>query len=360
MKILVTAGGTGGHVYPAYALIEWIQENHPEDRIYFIGTRDKLEAKLIPTLSIPYLGLPMRGMPRKISFQGLAFLFLTAFSFLIALVHLVRINPKAVIGFGGYVTFPVLLAAKLLGKNVVIHEQNTIPGLANRFFAPLANHIALNIPLVKPINPHKIVLTGTPLRKAIFQVSRDEGLKKLNLDPSRRVLLVMGGSQGALFINKFFTELLTEIDNNVPDWQIIHLTGSKQHDYVSSVTEKMTLKHYHSMQYIEDMASVLAVSDLAVCRAGATSLSELSSRGIPAILIPYPAASDNHQFHNALYYQEAGAAIMIEERELDRESFKKILFRLMKNPASLERMKEASHQLFLSSAAEKIYDLVIK
>ncbi len=360
MKLLITAGGTGGHVYPAYALLEWIQENHPEDQLYFIGAKGKPEERLIPALSVPYLGLPMKGMPRKISLDIFPFLFLTALSFLLAFVYLFRINPSIIIGFGGYITFPVLLAGKLLGKKIIIHEQNAIPGVANRFFARLANHIAVNIPLRRPLIPYKTVLTGTPLRKEIFLCTREEGMKKLGLDPSRKVLLVMGGSQGALFINRLLTELLSELDGAFPEWQVLHLTGTKQYLFVTSVTEKMALKHYHSLPYIEDMASVLAVSDIAICRAGATSLSELSSRGVPALLIPYPSASDNHQVFNALYYQEAGAAIMKEENELDRESFKNILFGLMENPGGLERMKEASHRLFLNNAAEKLYTLSTK
>lgn len=360
MKILVTAGGTGGHIYPAYALIQWIKEHHAEDQIFYIGSRGRLEEKVIPDLSVHFVGLPMRGMPRKLSPALFLFILLTALSFFMALFHIIKLRPGAIIGFGGYVTFPVLLAGKLLGKKIILHEQNSVPGLANRFFGPLADHIAINLPLVKPLPGHKTVQTGTPLRKEFLQCSREEGYKRLGIDPSLNVLLVMGGSQGALFINQLIVKLLPVIESSFPQWQVIHLTGPKQYPIVTAVTEKMNLNHYHSYPYKDDMASVLAVSDLALCRAGATSLSELSGKGVPALLIPYPAASENHQFFNGDYFQKNEAARLFEEQNFDEAVFKQSLFRLMADPEALQKMKLASHNLFMQDASEKLYRLLKK
>jgi UDP-N-acetylglucosamine--N-acetylmuramyl-(pentapeptide) pyrophosphoryl-undecaprenol N-acetylglucosamine transferase len=324
VKILFAGGGTGGHVYPAIAIADALRllRHAPIDRwdITFVGTRDRIEATIVPKAGYPLATIVAKPLARKLSSAMLVAPFANAIGVLQSLVLLVRIKPDMIVATGGYVCFPLVVAAKVLRSLKLLHapiallEPNARPGLTNRLLAPLVDEVWGAAQNVDPRFTGKYARTGVPVRASLEALPpREEAIARLGLDQARLTLLAMGGSLGAARINDaiaWFSE------NGVPDgWQILLVAGIRDAQRLASQSASNPLVHI--VAYLDDPADAYAVADLVLARAGASTVAELAAVGAGAILVPYPFAADDHQDANARAVEATGAAVVVRDAELN-------------------------------------------
>ncbi len=365
LKVIITGGGTGGHIYPALAIAHGLKSEYPDCQILYVGTKRGLEAKLVPKEKIKFEYISVEGLPRRINFQslksGLKLIKGLGQSFKIV----TNFKPDVIISTGGYVAGPVAWVGAQRGVPLVIHEQNSLPGITNRILGKSATKICLTYEDSKKYfkDKSKIKVTGLPIRSEILKVSREEGIKKLGLDSNKKTVLITGGSRGARTINMAVVETIRNFMLN-DNLQIIFITGEvgyeetieqiKRQRINTSAMGNITIKPYlHNMEY------ALAAADLVVGRAGATFLAEITAIGIPAILIPYPFATENHQEHNAMSLVKAGAAIMVKDNEFNGSILYNTTIELISDTKKLETMKRASIKLGKPQALDNIIKTVI-
>ncbi|NLL18893.1 MAG: undecaprenyldiphospho-muramoylpentapeptide beta-N-acetylglucosaminyltransferase [Clostridia bacterium] len=364
MTVVLTGGGTGGHIYPAVAIGRKLKELYPQVDIHYLGTPQGLEAELIPEEGWPFYRVSAAGLARKISFKAAKALVKTGKGYWQARGHLKRINPELVLGTGGYVCGPVVLAASRLGIPTLLHEQNAFPGLTNRLLARVANRVCVTFPQSASLFPAgtDIITTGLPIRSQIMNTTRQEGLAGLGLQEGFRILIV-GGSQGARSINQAMLEVYTELkDNKQINW--LHITGPKAYEgYVRELEQQGIDLAQHGniriMPYVYRMEEALSVSDLVIGRAGASFLAEIMAKGLPSILIPYPFASENHQEYNAKALADEGAAIVIKEQELSGTVLAHQVKELVARPERLEAMAQAAGGLGKPNAVDLIIEQML-
>lgn len=313
MTILFAGGGTGGHLYPAIAIAEEILKIDPKCRIAFVGTRTKIEARVVPQKGFEFHAIWISGFSRRLTVHNLLF----PVKVIVALIQsffLIRsIKPDAVLGTGGYVSGPVLFVASVMGIPTVIHESNSYPGVTTRILATRATKVLITFDITKQwISPKASVeRAGNPTRSELSAVSRGDGSRFFDLDPAKKTLLVFGGSLGAASINRAMPAVVD--DAAARGYQIIWQTGESDHAAAETVRRHPDCR---IVKYLDRMDCAYAAADLVVCRAGATTLAELTRLGKPAILVPYPHAAANHQELNARAMVGAGAARMVKDSEL--------------------------------------------
>lgn len=352
MRLIITGGGTGGHLFPGIALATGLQERLQGCRVLFIGTRRQLDRDTLARYdfelaSIECMGL--KGMGIKNRMQSVMQL---PAAILEARRILKRFRPDLVFGVGGYVTGPVLLAARIGGYPVCIHEQNSVPGLANKILAKIADRIFISIPCAYPFAAKKTVMTGNPVRREIIRASAErKEAGKENL-----TILVLGGSQGAHRVNMLVAEAAARIRIlGRGEIQWIHQTGKKDLNQVKSRYQD-TGSDALVGDFFQDMASLYRQADLVISRAGATTLAELSVMGLPALLIPYPFAADNHQQKNASYYEEGGAAKTLPEAGLTPDGLAGEILTLASSPDKLRVMSDNMKKMGRPEATDRIID----
>jgi UDP-N-acetylglucosamine--N-acetylmuramyl-(pentapeptide) pyrophosphoryl-undecaprenol N-acetylglucosamine transferase len=350
MRVVVTGGGTGGHLYPALAVVEALKQ---DSDILYIGNLHKKEAELVPQAGVRFEGILFSGMPRKPSLALVKWFFSLFMAVKQSLDLLKQFKPDVVLGTGGYVTAPVLLAAKLKGIPFVVHEPDALPGIVNRVMSRWA--AAATCAFQCALKTDHLVVTGNPLRGSIGTTSKEAALQNLGVrfDLSKPVLLVVGGSQGAQQVNKAVLSVLPRL---LEDFQIIHQTGEKLYEEVLSQCPPAYRNHpsYLVLPFIADMASALALADISLCRSGSMSLSEMLRAHVPMILVPYPYAAQDHQKKNALAMVQAGVAVMIEDKDLTGDSLVSVLQDLQTQPEVLVKMKEACVSLAKPNATEEV------
>jgi len=345
VNIVITGGGTGGHIYPALAIAGEIKARDPQSNILYIGTKEGLESKIVPRQGYSFRTINISGLDRSSIFKAAHSLSKIPLSIWQASQTLKEFKPQIVIGTGGYVSFPVVWAGSHLGCRTVIHEQNAYPGLSNRWLAKRVDCVLLTFnDSRKYLRARRVKVTGLPVRKEILTVNRKQAFRDLGLKEGVFTLLIFGGSLGAASINRAMLEI---IDNYLQEKiQILWITGERGYANIHSRLEdklpavkkpKAIIKLCPFMHNIE---KALAVADLAVCRAGASTLSELAVLGLPAILIPYPYAAENHQESNARSLVKKGAALMIKDSQLSGKLLLKYIERLRKNPSQLKEMRQ--------------------
>ena len=312
MKLVIAGGGTGGHLFPALALAEEFKEREPGMEIVFIGAYGGLEEKVVPEYGYSLKLLSVEGVKRKRGLARVSALFKAFKATIRAAVLLRRLAPDGVIGSGAYSSAPVIFAARLLGIKTAILEQNALPGLTNRISGKMVDRIYIAFEEAFRYFPRsRTRLTGNPIRRAIL-----ERVGPRAVEPGGKFkVLVFGGSQGATAINAAFldsVEYLTDIWNG---FEIVHQSGEKGYEAVAASYRRKKLK-VEVHKFIDDMASAYSGADLVVCRAGATSIAEITAFGLASVLVPYPFASDNHQEVNAESLQGAGASVMIRQDNL--------------------------------------------
>jgi UDP-N-acetylglucosamine--N-acetylmuramyl-(pentapeptide) pyrophosphoryl-undecaprenol N-acetylglucosamine transferase len=352
MRLIVTGGGTGGHLFPGISLAQAMMGAYPGCEVLFIGTERKVDRTALSSLGFETIAIKSSGIKGKSIIAILKALLLQPLALWEAARIIRKFKPDLVFGVGGYVTGPVILAARLLGITTCIHEQNSIPGLANKLLGYIANRIFVSLPGSEKYFPaNKTILSGNPVRSNIIKASRDAGIVP-NQDSA--TLLILGGSQGARRLNSLMLEAAEECLSKLsPPPLIIHQTGGHDEDHVQNKYSELGLKARVKAFYT-DMAEIYSQADLIISRAGATTLAELTVFDKPAILIPFPYAADNHQEINGQYLVEAGAALMIRQADLTGEKLGMEIKRLLEDKKLLAEMARNSGKVAKPEATETI------
>lgn len=365
MNIIVSGGGTGGHIYPALTIIRAIQRRDPSVRILYVGGRNGLEADIVPREGIDFIAMDLAGFRRKISLEniGRAWRALRAVARARGIVH--GFQPDVAIGTGGYVAGPILLAASLAGVPTLVQEQNVFAGVTNRILAKFATAIAVGMEDAQRVFPReKTYVTGNPIRPEVLTATREEGARAFGFDPAKKTVLVSGGSRGARSINRAMVDVIAHAAAQ-RDVQYLHVTGADEHgDTLARIRNAGVRLEEHPnlrvLPYLYNMPEAMAMADVAVFRAGATGLAELAARGVPAILIPYPYAAENHQEKNARAVEAAGAAEVILNRDLSGAVLEHALYGLLTDDVRRVSMAEAMKRLGKPEAAEEIAALALR
>ncbi|MEN6413709.1 MAG: undecaprenyldiphospho-muramoylpentapeptide beta-N-acetylglucosaminyltransferase [Veillonellales bacterium] len=366
MRIIMSGGGTGGHIYPAITIIRAIKTVVQPCEVLFVGTKYGLEADIVPKEGLDFATIDIRGFERHLSWQNVATVFKAVGSLWESQKILRRFKPDIVIGTGGYVCGPILLTASLLGIPTMIQEQNVVPGITNKILSHFVDKIAVGYGEAgRHFNrPDKVVFTGNPIRSEVMTAAREEGIAALSLDPQCRTILISGGSRGARSINNAMLEVHKYFFRQ-PDIQLLHITGKNEYNDIVGNLMKSGIDvtkpgNIIIKPYLYNMPDALAAADLAIFRAGAVGLAELTARGIPSILIPYPYAAENHQEFNARVMENQGAAVVIRDRELNGTRLRETMEELLQDTRKLQQMAAASKKIGRPLAAENIANLAVK
>lgn len=359
MKILVTGGGSGGHIYPALAFVDYVKKIHPETSFMYVGAVRGLENKIVPPTGIPFQTLEIQGFKRKLSAENLKTIYLFLKSTRKAKKILKEFQPDVVIGTGGYVSGAVVYAATKLKIPTIIHEQNSVPGMTNKFLAKYVTKIGICFDdAAKYFPAEKIELVGNPRGQEVCGIGKSDIMKEYNLDPKKPTVLVFGGSQGALKINEALIEAIPTFAKR--NYQILYASGER---YYQKIDEKIGMgkdgfANISIQPYIDKMAEVVANSALLIGRAGATSIAEFTALGLPAVLIPSPYVTNDHQTKNAVSLEKAGAVKVISDQQLTSERLIQCVDEIMNNKVLREKMAQASSQQGITNAAERLFHLV--
>ncbi|MFP3983770.1 MAG: undecaprenyldiphospho-muramoylpentapeptide beta-N-acetylglucosaminyltransferase [Desulfurivibrionaceae bacterium] len=355
MRLIISGGGTGGHLYPGVAVAEEIRDSSPESRVFFIGTDRAADKRAFAGSRFESAAITCQGLQGKSFWARLKICVQLPLSLIQALKLIYRFKPHLVLGVGGYVTGPVLLAARILGKPACIHEQNSVPGLANRLIGKFVDRIFISYPASEEYFPAgKCIYTGNPVRREIAGVGTARHRKKGSGPDSGVTLGVLGGSQGAHRLNHLLVKGLAGIKEKLPsEFQVLHQTGSADEDMVREAYRAAGIRARVS-DFFEDMADFYEKVDLVVSRAGATSLAEMSVVGIPMLLIPYPYAADDHQRKNAESMVEGGAARMFLEKGLTDVRLAEELLRLLTDEEERLKMARAAEGMAKADALSAI------
>lgn len=360
MKILMTGGGTGGHIYPALAFIKYVQSLNQDHEFMYVGTKNGLESKIVPQYDLPFETIEIQGFKRSLSPQNIKTVYLFLNSIKKAKKIIKDFQPDIVIGTGGYVSGSVVYAANQLKIPTIIHEQNSIPGMTNKFLSRYATKIAICFPDVASYFPEsKVVLTGNPRAQEVVSVKKTDGLKEYGLDPVKKTVVIFGGSRGALKINQAFVAALPQFAEK--EYQILYASGERYYEELQATLKQINtnIANVSIQPYIDKMADVLAAAALVVGRAGATSIAEFTALGLPAILIPSPYVTNDHQTKNAQSLAKAGAVEMIPDGELTGNSLVEAIDSILLNENRRQAMAAASKKEGIPDAAARLYDVVL-
>lgn len=355
MRIVIAGGGTGGHLFPGIAIAEEFLKRSAEAEVIFIGTKKGIEARLLETLGFKLETIDVEGLKGR----GIGALVKGIYQIPKSIWQSRRIlkafAPNIVIGVGGYASGPAVIAACFMGIPTAIAEQNAVPGITNKILGKFVNKIFVTYKqAAESFASQKVIVSGNPVRAAFAETKETEKQKK-----DYWQLLVFGGSQGAETINKAMVSMLPRLQKIKKSIHIIHQTGPRQANQIKHAYEKYSMKA-QVLPFITDMVKAYKNADLIVCRAGATSLAEITAAGKAAILIPFPFAANDHQTKNAQAMAGAGAALIVHERELGEEKLFQVIDGLLKDEKKLRQVEMKSAKLGNIKAASKIVDACIK
>jgi len=355
MKVIVTAGGTGGHIYPALAIINKIKEKEPDSEFLYIGTTDRMEKDIVPKYNIPYLGIEMKGLNRKNPFKNFGVISKTLKNVKYLKKEIKKFNPDIVIGVAGYVTAPVIYAAKKCGYKTFIHEQNSIPGLSNKFLSKYADKIGISLEASREYFPkNKTIFTGNPRSEEVVcskKVSKDK--LGLDLNNNKQLVLIVMGSLGSTTMNMKLKETLPLFKDK--DYEVVFVTGKAYYDEYKKVEVSSNVK---IVAYLDNMIDVLNNTSLIVSRAGASSIAEITALGLPSILIPSPYVTHNHQYKNAKVLEDNGACFIIEEDSFDSNILVNKIDEILNNEDLIKSLSNNTSKLGVKDSATKIYDIL--
>lgn len=361
MKAIITGGGTGGHVFPALAIANKIVEMDPESEILYLGHEDSMESELAPKHGYHFKVVSSMWLEKNpIGFIKTSSSVLRGISESRKLIR--EFKPDCVIGTGGYVCFPVIIAAHREKIPCYIHEQNAFPGAANRTLERFVDNVFLAYPEATTYfkQPQKHIYTGNPVRKEFFSLNREEARYKLGISPDSFHILAMGGSWGARTINNIAVDILEWIQDR-HEYSCTFISGHINYD---DEKERILAKGIDTggrgnlIGFVNDMPDQIAAADLIISRAGALTVTEINVAGKPSILIPFPKATDNHQYYNGKSIADRGGAILIEERDLKSEDLLAIIENYRHNPEGLAAMGEASLRCSPGDSTDRIWDQI--
>ena len=363
MRVLIAAGGTAGHINPGLAIAGTIKEHCPEAEIHFAGRKGGMEFGLVQKAGYPFHHIEVNGIQRSLTpkniVRNIKALWHLALSGPRAKKIMKELQPQLVIGCGGYVSGPVVRCAAKMGIATAIHEQNAFPGVTNKLLAKDVDVVFAAVPAAveKLGYPGKTSVVGNPVRKELFLQNRETARNKLGAG-DRTVILSFGGSLGARRINEVVADLAAWEAKNRTDILHIHATGSRGVELFKNLAKEKGFEYGEGLrvqEYIDNMPELLSAADLVISRAGALTLAELEAMGRAAVLIPSPNVAENHQYYNALELQKAGAALVVEEKDLTGEKLVQIVNGLLAEPGKLAVMGGMAHALAEPESLEKIW-----
>ena len=351
MRVIISAGGSGGHIYPALSIINKIKEKEPNSEFLYIGTHNRMEKDIIPKYNIPFETIEIYGFDRKRILKNVKTIkcFLKSIKKCKKLIK--EFKPDVVIGVGGYVTGPVLYSAHKLGYKTFIHEQNSIPGKANNFLSNFADRIAVSFKsTIKSFPEYKTVFTGNPCSENALKVEKAKK-SEFNLSENKKLVLFVMGSLGSSKINDFLIKTMNLFNNK--SYEILFVTGNSSYE---NVIKNRFPSNVHVVPYIENMIRIMKRTDIIVSRAGASTLSEIIALKIPSILIPSPYVAENHQYKNAMDLINKDAALMIEEKDLKGDILVRTIDNLINNEEKINEIKNNLEKFSINDSATKIYN----
>lgn len=360
MRLLVSGGGTGGHIYPALALINEIKKKDPTTEVLYVGTRKGLESKIVPDAGIDFKTIEIQGFKRSLSLEN----FKTVYLFLKSIHDSKKIikefKPDVVVGTGGYVCGSVVYAASRMHIPTVVHEQNSVAGVTNKFLSHFVDKVAICFDDVRKDFPtEKIVFTGNPRAQQVAGMQNKNRLSEYGLANDKPTVLIFGGSRGAEKINSSALEAIKKFEN--VDFQVLFVTGRVHYDQIMKDAAKIDIPQNVVIKpYIPNMPEILPEIDLIVGRAGATSLAEITALGIPSILIPSPYVTADHQTRNAMSLVTKSAAKIIKEQNLNGEILAQTVIDLMKNKEQRTQMAKNAEAMGVRDAADRLYNVIEK
>ena len=356
MRVIVCGGSTGGHIYPALAIINIIKEKEENSEFLYIGTHNRMEKDIVPTYNISYMPLEMYGLKRSLSPKNIK----TLICYIKALKRCRQVikdfDPDIVIGVGGYVTDPVIMTAKKLGYKTFIHEQNSIPGLSNKHLLKYADKMALSFESSADYfkDKEKLVYTGNPCGDNALKVKKADK-EKLGLSKDKKLVLIVMGSLGSLKINEIISKMLPMFNDR--DYEVLFVTGKT---YYEEMKKNKIPSNVKIVDYINNLTSVMKVTDLMVSRAGASTISEIIALSIPTIFIPSPYVTNNHQYINAKDLVDKGAALMIEEKDLKGDILIRTIDNLFRDTLKYKAIKTNISSIGVKNSSLKIYNEIKK
>ena len=357
---MLAGGGTGGHLAPGIAVADELRRRRDDLHVLFLGTGRPVEARMVGRAGHDLRVTDAVRMPRSVLEVPL-FPFRLWRSIRRAKTALRELDPVIVVGLGGYGAVPAVRAAHALGIPSVLLEQNSVPGRANRWLSRVAAEVYVQFECSRRYFrfPGRVHVLGNPLRRGIAEGSRERGLETFSLDPDRKTLLVLGGSQGARRINHAVCDALEALGGaGAATLQIVHQTGPTDLEWVSARHATSDVGR-HVAAFIDAMPDAYAAADLIVGRAGATTLAEIAAVGRPSVLVPYPHAADNHQVLNAKVFEDAGAAVIVPDDRLDGPTFARVVTELMTDDDRRRRMAEAARTLAKPNATRDVCDRIL-
>ncbi len=353
MKVIISAGGTGGHIYPALAIIKKLKEEEKHLDVLYIGTHNRMEKDLVPKRNIPYQSLEIYGFSKKAIFRDFKNLFLINQAEKKCLKIMRDFKPDIVIGVGGYVTYPVIKAAQKLHLKTLIHEQNSLPGKTNRVLAKKCDKIALSFASSKDYFPSdKCVVTGNPCAENALKMT-PISKESLGLNPHKKLIVIVSGSLGSSTINAKMQEFLTACQTE--DFEVLYITGK---DYYADFTKLKFPSNVKVLPYLDNLPGLLKNTDLLITRAGASTISEIIALKLPAIFIPSPFVANNHQYYNALELKEHYAADLIEEKDLTPTNLMHKVQEILHNPSTIKQMQANLEKMRTNDSSTKIYQVI--
>ncbi len=365
MKVLFVGGGTAGHINPAIAIAKYIQKNQPDWDIIFVGTEQGMEKKLVPKEGFTIEYITVKGFKRKLSLDTLIAVKELFKGMWQAKKLLKDIKPDIVIGTGGYVSGPIVFHAAMMKIPTIIHEQNVFPGITIKILSRFVDVVAISFEESKKYLKviKRLVHTGNPIKQELIDADIKSARKRLGLE-HQPFILGFGGSLGAEKINQAFIEYIQYVykDKNI---QLMIGTGDRQYEQVVEQLKQqgVNLNHCENIRvvpYIYNMHDVLAAADLVICRAGAITISEITAMGKPAVLIPSPNVTNNHQEYNARALEKEGAAVVLTEENLNGKMLNDQIGVLLDDEILLQRMGKNSLHMGITDATEKIYNIIMK
>jgi UDP-N-acetylglucosamine--N-acetylmuramyl-(pentapeptide) pyrophosphoryl-undecaprenol N-acetylglucosamine transferase len=355
--LMIAGGGTGGHIYPAIAIAREYLSRDPERRAIFVGTEKGLEKTIVPKAGFPLEFIDVGGLKGKGGLDLIRNILRVPKGLIQAFRLVGKHQPSVVLGVGGYSSGPVLLAARLRGVPTIIHEANAFPGLANRAVAKFVTAVAVAFADALPrLKRPDGVVTGNPIRKEFFEAQKPGQ----GATGNRQRLLIFGGSQGSRILNDTMTGALLFLSRLRDSLEIVHQTGPNEHEKVQKAYRESAFAGATVVPYLDPIVDQMAAADLVVSRAGAMTIGELSAIGRAAILVPFAAATNNHQELNARVVERAGGAVVITESELSPEKLAAAITGIVSDPKRAESMGAASKTLALPAATKNIVDLIEK
>ncbi len=354
MKFLIVAGGTGGHIFPALALIDKIKEDKKNEYLY-VGTTDRMENEIVPSLGIPYKSLEIHGLNKNI-FKNFKNLKAIARSIKESKKIIREFKPDAVVCFGGYVTLPVILAAYKNKIPVFLHEQNVIPGKTNKYLSLFSKKVFISFKeSEKYFSSKKVIYSGNPCLERAKKIKKHNKCD-LGFDRKKKLILIVMGSEGSIVMNEKILDFLRSF--NEEDKEILFITGKRQYNILNNNLKVPT--NVKIISFYKDLPALMKDSDLIISRAGASTISEIIATNIPSILIPSPYVANNHQYYNALSLKNAGVSIMIEQSNLSKELIQNNIKKILDNELEYKKIKEKLEFIEKPNSSTIMYDKIIK